>query len=227
MNLHTLDLAQAPTGAQPQAPTQTPTEATLALPSQAVDPSQAPAQMPAQMPTQMPAADPAALLEMLRDIHLPAAVAWWPPAPGWWVLLAVALLVLLGWRFRWHEKWRRFRHPPHEPAVESRAVALREIERARSAFIASGDFHALAAALSVLLRRVSLQFAPRDEVAALTGESWLAWLDAQAQGEGFSSGPGRALADAPYRAGAAAVDGEALLGLCEKWVQAMFRRSET
>ena len=202
MNPDVLDLAQAPP----------------AVPSQAADPSQAPAQMPA--------ADPAALLEMLRDIQMPAAVAWWPPAPGWWVLLAVALIVFLGWRFRWHERWRRFRRPPQDAAVESSAAALREIERARTAFVASGDFHALAAALSVLLRRVSLHFAPRGEVAALTGESWLAWLDAQTQGEDFSSGPGRALTEAPYRAAAVAVGGEALLGVCEKWVQAMFRRSE-
>jgi len=30
------------------------------------------------------------LLAGLRDIHLPAAVSWWPPAPLWWWSLAVA-----------------------------------------------------------------------------------------------------------------------------------------
>ena len=27
----------------------------------------------------------------LRDLHLPDAIGWWPPAPGWWVLFVLAL----------------------------------------------------------------------------------------------------------------------------------------
>lgn len=32
-------------------------------------------------------------LAQLKDIHLPEAVGWWPPAPGWWLLALLALLV--------------------------------------------------------------------------------------------------------------------------------------
>ena len=31
-------------------------------------------------------------LAQLRDIHLPEAVGWWPPAPGWWILALVLIL---------------------------------------------------------------------------------------------------------------------------------------
>jgi hypothetical protein len=33
----------------------------------------------------------------LRDIHLPEAITWWPPAPGWWIsaVLAIAIIVLV------------------------------------------------------------------------------------------------------------------------------------
>ena len=37
-------------------------------------------------------ADP---LAQLRDIHLPGPVESWPPAIGWWILLAIILLLVL------------------------------------------------------------------------------------------------------------------------------------
>ncbi len=190
---------------------------------------QAPAQMPGpgvpvQAPAQAAPADPAALLEMLRDIQLPAAVPWWPPAPGWWLLLSVALLAWLNWRYEWRAKWRR---PAHSaPMLSAQAVALAEFARTRAKFAENGDVGALVASLSALLRRVAMEFASRDEAAALTGDPWLAWLDARTGNEGFSAGPGRVLADAPYRAPAdvaATVDGEALLRVCEECIERMLK----
>ena len=31
----------------------------------------------------------------LRDLHLPEMVGWWPLAPGWWFLIALAAAVIL------------------------------------------------------------------------------------------------------------------------------------
>ena len=175
-----------------------------------------------------PSFDPTALLGVLRDVRLPAAVTWWPPAPGWWVLLGVGLLGTLAWRYGWYDKCLRFVRPSSRPPPSAAEVALEEIARLRAAFEKDGDVHELASALSGLLRRVSMKAASREEVAALTGEDWLRWLDERVEdaawGDAFRTGAGRVLAEAPYRSPAdvaASMDGEALLQLCERWVSSV------
>jgi len=47
----------------------------------------------------------------LHDIHLPAPIGWWPPAPGWWILAGLLLLIpIFIWglsRFRQRRKMQR------------------------------------------------------------------------------------------------------------------------
>ena len=57
------------------------------------------------------------VLQQLRDIHLPVAPGWWPPAIGWW-LLAILVAGVLAWMIWWlGARWRRFR-----PARTARAL---------------------------------------------------------------------------------------------------------
>jgi hypothetical protein len=138
-------------------------------------------------PGAMAAPDP---LVDLRGYHLPDPVSWWPPAPGWWLLalLGLALLVLLaGWLVRRHRR-----------GAASRA-AQAELAAIRAALAQDGDAAACARGLSRLLRRFALVRFPRRAVAGLSGEAWLAFLDAQGGAGRFQSGPGRLLLDAPYR----------------------------
>ncbi len=44
-------------------------------------------------------------LSELRDIYLPDPISWWPPAPGWWVLMVLVVATLFfgtRWLLRWH-----------------------------------------------------------------------------------------------------------------------------
>ena len=153
-------------------------------------------------------------LSQLRDIHLPPPVGWWPPAPGWWLLLgAVVLLVLvilLLRRWRRQRRWRR----------EARATIarLRQQHRQRP----ETGRHVVEQ-LSVLMRRVATTRFPAAEVASLSGEEWLAFLDSRLkQGTPFSGGAGRLLAEAPYRSQHVnIIELEQLLKLCEQWLAAL------
>ena len=141
----------------------------------------------------------------LRDIHLPEPVGWWPPAPGWWVLAGLMLAAAAAWAWL---VWRR--------RTRVRRAALAELKRIEKAYAADGDVVRLAKELSTLMRRAAITADHRGRVAGLTGENWLAWLDRGLSGRPFSDGPGRCLADAPYRPDTEArvVDAMALLGLC-------------
>jgi len=126
----------------------------------------------------------------LRDLHLPAEIGWWPLAPGWWLLIGVAT-ALLAWK-AW-QLWQRWR------ADRARRIALRELARINRRFDDSGDAIELAKDLSELLRRGLLAYAPRESVAGLTGDEWLAWLDRGLDEPVFEKGAGRLIGTLPYR----------------------------
>jgi hypothetical protein len=65
-------------------------------------------------------------------------------------------------------------------------------EQHRNAVAFSGD-------LSELLRRTMLAYAPRHEIAGLTGAEWLAWLDRDLDRPRFQGEAGRKLLELPYR----------------------------
>ena len=44
-----------------------------------------------------------------------------------------------------------------------------------------------------------LAYAPRQDVAGLTGDEWLRWLDQDLAQPLFSDGPGRQILELPYR----------------------------
>ena len=150
----------------------------------------------------------------LRDIHLPEPIGWWPPAPGWWTLLGLLLLLgLLIWI------GRRLLRRNH-----LRKHALRALEQIADEYRRSRDTTLLAHELSVLLRRLALSLYPRPQVASLTGEDWLSTLDralvTSGREPGFTRGPGRSLLEAPYNP-SCQVDAEALLGLTRRWIEAV------
>ncbi len=144
----------------------------------------------------------------LKDIHLPESIHWWPPAIGWWLLaillpLTIAAVIHL---------YRRLRRQTALKTARKMLAALRQDK--------NRDPLQTLMALSTLLRRVAISTAPRVDVASLSGEAWLAYLDASCQDAPFSQGAGRCLSDVQYRKTVPeGVDLEALFMLCERWLK--------
>ncbi|MGR9043731.1 MAG: DUF4381 domain-containing protein [Gammaproteobacteria bacterium] len=149
----------------------------------------------------------------LRDIHIPEAPGWWPPAPGWWLLaVTVPLLIWLALRL--------YRRITRNTALKSARKLLLKIKQDTE----HNDFEKLCQ-LSILLRRAAISLAPRSEVASLTGQAWLDYLDSSIEGKTFSEGVGRQLIEARYRVKAAqSVDLPQLITLCEHWLKAQSKR---
>ena len=148
----------------------------------------------------------------LRDIHLPDPVSWWPLAPGWWMLLAMIIVLGAALWFGF-QRWQKKRQ---------RRDSLKALDELRAQYEQHRDNAKLLRELSVLMRRACITFYPRHTTASLTGDAWLQFLDTTSGNNGFSQGDGRLLATAPYlrEDASVAIDGHALLKLCEHWLGA-------
>ena len=141
-------------------------------------------------------------LEDLRPLHLPPDIGWWPPAPGWWLL--VVLMVSLGaWVLF---VWRR---------GAARREALRIIRQMECDELAGP---ALAQQINVLLRRYAMACYPQLNAQSLAGDAWLEFLNRHGAGRDFSGATAQALTQAPF-APNASVDRNELIDLARHWVK--------
>jgi hypothetical protein len=131
------------------------------------------------------ASDPTSL-DRLHDIVEPPPVPWWPPAPGWYVVaMIVAIAAIYG-------AWRGWRH--------WKANAYRRAALAELAGIATRASTDPAAWLDLppLVKRTAIVAFGRDDVAALSGSVWLAYLDRTGGTTAFARGPGELLEALAY-----------------------------
>tara|TARA_R110001606_G_scaffold361754_7_gene515366 strand:- start:289275 stop:289739 length:465 start_codon:yes stop_codon:yes gene_type:complete len=144
----------------------------------------------------------------LRDIHLPEAISWWPPAIGWWLLLVLIPLIIFG-------AWWLYKRLTRNTAVKSAKRLLITIKDDPN----SDELQKIQQ-LSTWLRRVTMSVAPDQRNAGLTGITWLAYLDSSVEGSPFSNGIGQCLADAQFRQSVPTdIDITALITLCETWLK--------
>lgn len=163
--------------------------------------------MASQTPPPMTDPGQADPLDQLRDIHLPAPIESWPPAIGWWLLGAMALLGILYGLYLIYRLWQRNAY---------RREALIELEKIKHQFTddKTGYLHAC----NHLLKRVALTHYERSEVAHLTGENWVAFLDTTADTKEFSMGEGQVFIHGQY-ANDTSYNLDALHNISKHWIE--------
>ena len=109
--------------------------------------------------------DPLANLHPLRQ---PELIGWWPPAPGWWLLLiaVVLALVVLTLALRRHRSKKAYRRQ-----------ALLQLQSLQLVYQSSADAGAYLSQINALLKSVALRAYPRDDIAAVHGAPWRAFLN--------------------------------------------------
>jgi hypothetical protein len=148
----------------------------------------------------------------LKDIHLPDAALWWPPAPGWWLLLIALILMVFAGRY--------FRYWLHHRSY--RTLSLREYKAIHQSFDQAQDYKVLLAEVSSLLRRTAISYQGRQSTASLTGADWITQLN-QLSGEPcFTAEQQELLISGQYRR-ELQYDVDALFASCERWIKALPR----
>lgn len=97
----------------------------------------------------------------LRELPLPEPVSWLPQTWGWAGLAAVALCAVAWLGLRRYKAWQR------EGYRREALIRIAEMSRNPEAL----------ETLPFVLRSTALCAFPRDEVAALHGKAWIAWLN--------------------------------------------------
>lgn len=140
-------------------------------------------------------------MQGLHDIVLTEPITYLPQTTAWYVLLAVLLIMLVTGAIAWGRHARRNRY---------RKLALRRLSE-----IAERRTYE---ELPVLVKQTALCAYARDEVASLSGEAWLRFLDESYGGREFSKGAGRILPTLAYGQ-SADVRADDIVALIRNWIR--------
>jgi len=149
-------------------------------------------------------------IDGLRDIHLPDAISWWPPAIGWWILLA---LVIAAFIFT-PKLYRRitFSH--------LKKVANNTFKNIIDKYKKNNNDSIFIIETSQFLRQTAMSYCGREDVAQLTGEKWVQALNKITEQSYFNDEIKQTLINAPYQKNSH-IDAEKLINAIQNWLSAL------
>ena len=146
-------------------------------------------------------------IDGLRDIHLPDAISWWPPAIGWWILLALVIAALIFIP----KLYRRITYTP------LKKVANTTFRNIIDKYKQDNDDARFIIETSQFLRQTAMSYYGREDVAQLTGEKWVQALNDLTEQGHFNDEIKQTLINAPYQKNSH-IDAEHLISAVQKWL---------
>ena len=146
----------------------------------------------------------------LPPLQLPPAISWWPLAPGWWLLMALAITVIsvtIWWLYRRYQSNR------------DKRAAKQALSNVLAQWQADHNDAQLLQQLNTVLKRLCRHRAPH--ALPLSGEAWVAFLNQNKPL--FTDHNARALSDyvycPPQQIGH--VEAASLVKQCQRWVSTL------
>jgi hypothetical protein len=146
----------------------------------------------------------------LRDI-ITIEPGWWPPAPIWWLLAAVCLILL--WKLMRY--WLSSMRSPYGLLKKAALSELAQIQSRKQL-----NKRQIAEQVSALLKRVAIRRYADKKPARLSGERWLAFLNDASAEQIFSKTEKSSLANAQYLP-SPDFNEAALFAAANKWIRAL------
>jgi hypothetical protein len=149
-----------------------------------------------------------------NPVQTPETVTFWPVTIGWYALAGLVFLLIVLVVYRQYRRWRRNQY---------RRTALKALNSLEAQLLSPATRQSAIVQLSELLKRVALKVFPRQQVAGLSGEAWLAFLSRTGRNTNFMEDAGKLLLEAPYQSSQAIQSLsedrlKALIALAGKWI---------
>ena len=159
------------------------------------------------------------LLAQLADIHLPEPVSYWPPAIGWWILAAIALLLLALFI-------RKLAAISRQRKICQYALA--ELDRCYDAY-SHADPETLEPSrlnyvnrFNTVIRRVALVHYPQTHVASLDGAAWVDFIRQKGESSLMTDEIAAALQYGRFQK-TCDVDVDAMQGFGQQWIESLYK----
>ena len=165
--------------------------------------------------------DSTELLGQLADIHLPAAVAYWPPAPGWWVLVFMLLSVIV---------WAALYVIQQIKQRKICAYALSELDKIQLDYDQiNKDSEAAENSAQLLfvnqfnavIRRVALWHYPDSGIASLGGAAWVDFIQEKGDSSGMTEEISEAISQGRFKPHCD-VDVNQLCRFGQQWISSLY-----